>query len=580
MNAEKAAVDSTAMESTETFQMSQNDFKPMSVSIPMEEVSTEVAMEGGYFKDEGDDANNNNQSTVLEQGTSSFPLQQSDTVVTLELGKQSQPSEGIPLTQESLSAMEVSGSQGKGEAMSMNAALIASRDSMFLTNDQPKQKKRKQRPSSAAEPIELEHPYQTRKKGKSDGDVWMKYYDQLKVYYLKNNNCDIPVDVEVKVGTSDNEETLQLGIWLQQEKGKMYYYSAANPERHRLLTVWLAGNPLSTSFTSLSAISPPAAVVSSEAIGKQEFSPSKGRRGRRAKPVQNEEETNIPKSPPPPPPNSLSASPLPIPSPTTRASHEKHNSLASSKSRGLTKSFEVAQKEKQQSADNSVNESSSALLTPKESSEAPIAPPPLSSKNMTRSPVKGSADKDSTKNYQQLLKKQELLSKAKKQFEEAPDGQSASSILPSSNTSLVAFEYKKNNLFYIGLGKVKKVDLVDLSGNNKKLTVVQKFLLSNPSNIEEAVLRETEELIQVTEKDITTYSNGKQVVFYHDLGMRNTFYFVSFLFNFSLSLSLSLSLCVFFLSVCSFLETKKLSAPSQKNLCGLLERKKLNFESV
>jgi hypothetical protein len=89
------------------------------------------------FKDE---ANNNDQFTVLDQGTFSIPLQQNDAVVILELHKQSQPLEGIPLTQENPFAMEVIGSQEEERALSMTAALIASRDSMFPTNEQPKRR--------------------------------------------------------------------------------------------------------------------------------------------------------------------------------------------------------------------------------------------------------------------------------------------------------------------------------------------------------------------------------------------------------------------------------------------------------
>jgi hypothetical protein len=510
MNAEKAAVDLTVMEISETIQMSQHDFKPVSVPIPMDEpVSMEVDMEGGYFKDE---TIHNDQSSVLNQGTSSIPLQQDDAVVTLESGQLSQSQENIPATQESLSTMEVGGSQEEEGGNSMNAALIASRDSMFMTDDQPKRKKRKQRSAPTEEPIEVVHPYQTRKKGKSDGDVWTKYYEQLKVYYLKNNNCDVPVDFEVKVGT-ENGETLQLGIWLQQEKEKMNVYSAANPERHHLLTVWLSGIPVpSTSSTSIPAT---ATAVSREVTGKQELSPSKGKRGRRAKAVQNEEETNIPKSSPPPPPNSLSASPLPIPSPTTKTNHEKHNSVVSSKSRGLTKSFETAQKEKQPSAGNSVNESSSTLLTPTKSSSAPNIQS-LTSKNRIKSPSKPKAsDNDSDTHFQQLLDKRQelLLEKAKKKYSEAPDGISMNSV----NDKMIAFEYKKNNLFYIGLGKVKQVDLIDISGDNKKLTVVQKYMLSDPSNIEDSVAQETEELMQVAPEKIFSLK-GSWVVFYLDPG--------------------------------------------------------------
>jgi hypothetical protein len=348
-----------------------------------------------------------------------------------------QPEENIPLTQESLSAMGVIAPQEEGGAMSMNAALIASHDSVFLTTDLPMRKKRKQRPPTAEEPNEVEHPYQTRKKGKSDGDIWTKYYEQLKVYSLKNNNCDVPVDFEVKVGTADHEETLQLGIWLQQQKEKMYYYATVNPERHHLLTVWFSGIPVPSSFsTSIPATA--GAVISREVIGKQEVSPSKGRRG--------------PKSPPPPPPNSLSAAPLPIPSPTTKT--------------------------------NPANESSSTLSSPTKSSSVPNIQP-LTSKKRNKSQSKPKAsDNDSDSRFLQLLeKRQELFGKAKKKYSEAPDGSSVNSV----NDKMIAFEYKKNNLFYIGLGKVKQVDLIDMSGDNKKLTVVQKYTISNPSNIEEAV---------------------------------------------------------------------------------------------
>jgi hypothetical protein len=491
---DKAHVDSTAMEPTETIQMSQHDCKPVSVPISMgDAVTMEIDMEGGYFKDE---TNNNDQLSDLNQATSSIPLHHKDTVVTVEPSQLSQPSENIQLTQASVSTVALIGSQAEG-GISKNADLVASHNSMFLTNDQPKRKKRKTH-SAPESALELVHPYQTRKQGKTDGDTWTKYYEQLKVYYLKNNNCDVPVDFEVKIRTSDNEETLQLGIWLQQEKEKMGYYSAANPERQHLLTVWLSGNPLRSSSTSTAAT---AAIVSSKVIGKQEFSPSKGKRGRPPKAVPVEKETDIPKSSPPPPPNSVSPSLLPTPSPSNNV-NLKNTTVATATDR--TESFEAADKETQ-NGEHLVSEFSSTLLFPAKDSSDPTIEP-LSSKDANNSPSKPTSDNDSESYFQQLLdKRQELLENRKKRSEEAANGYIG---------KLVAFEYRKNNLFYLGLGKVKQVNL---SAEHKKLTVVQKCMVSTPSNIEEAVVQETEELMEVDPRKIFS-SKANWIVFHFQIG--------------------------------------------------------------
>jgi hypothetical protein len=205
----------------------------------------------------------------------------------------------------------------------------------------------------------------------------------------------------------------QLGIWLQQEKGKMYYYSAANPKRHHLLTVWLSGNSLSSSS--------PSTAISLEAVAKPEVS----------------------------------------------------------------------------------------------TATAPPTFEPLSTKSIT---FEVSSNTDSVQDFQQLLdeRKELLLKTAKKKLDEAPAGVAVNSAT-SFIGKMIAFEYKKNSVFYIGLGTVKQMDVVSGVGGNRKFTVVQKYVLSNLSNIEEAVAQETEGLMLVDPGKIFSVK-GNWLVFYLDPG--------------------------------------------------------------